>query len=165
MTPSIASCGSEWRWRGKAAELRRRRIVGGILGLDLAFLRAMTFKSGRWGQQELDEELRVAADAVVRVGRALLERQRRRVGQAVHATRCDELLVDSAETSLERRPHGRAERDGLAIHRAARADDEVGKGDQGRGVDRVLAARSRSTTGRRTSTCGLLVRSTQTRIE
>src|SRR5213592_1960464 len=32
MIPSIASCESEWRWSGKAAELRRRRIVGGFYG-------------------------------------------------------------------------------------------------------------------------------------
>ena len=38
----------------------------------------------------------------------------------------------------EGRPHRRPERDGLAVHRAAGRDDEVGERDQALGVDRVL---------------------------
>ena len=59
----------------------------------------------------------------------------------------DQPLVDGAEPPLERRPHGRAERHRLAVHRAARGHDEVRVGDQRLRVDGALrdheAARAR----------------------
>ena len=56
----------------------------------------------------------------------------------MHPALADEALVDGAEAALEGRVDGRAERDGLAVHRAAGGDDEVGVGDQGLRVDRAL---------------------------
>ena len=50
----------------------------------------------------------------------------------------DQPLVDRAHRAGEGRPHRRSERDGLAIHRAAGRDDEIGERDQALGVDRVL---------------------------
>ena len=58
--------------------------------------------------------------------------------QAAQAALGDEALVDGAHAALEGRPHRRAERDGLAVHRAAGADDDVGVGDERLGVDRAL---------------------------
>ena len=49
----------------------------------------------------------------------------------------DQAFVDGTQASLERRVDGRAERDRLAVHGAARGDHEVGVGDQRLGVDRV----------------------------
>ncbi len=69
-----------------------------------------------------------------------LLRQHERVGsgQLRQPPVRDQPLVDRAHRAGERRPHRRAERDRLAIHRAAGRDDEVGERDQALGVDRVL---------------------------
>ena len=58
--------------------------------------------------------------------------------QPAQAALGDEALVDGAHAALEGRPHRRAEGDGLAVHGAAGADDEVGVGDERLGVDRAL---------------------------
>ncbi len=50
----------------------------------------------------------------------------------------DQPLVDGPHPAAEDRLDGDAERDGLAVHRAAGADDEVGVGDQALRVDRPL---------------------------
>ena len=47
-------------------------------------------------------------------------------------------LVDGAEPTRERRVHGDAERDRLAVHRPSGRDDEVGERDEALCVDRVL---------------------------
>ena len=70
--------------------------------------------------------------------RALCEHDVLRALEDLQAPVGDELLVDRAEAALERRPDGRAERDGLAVHRAAGGHDEVGEGDQRLRVDRAL---------------------------
>ena len=61
----------------------------------------------------------------------------------------DQALVDRAHPAAEDRVDGGAERDRLAVHRPARADDEVGVGDQALRVDRC--ARGRSATRSRAS--------------
>ena len=50
----------------------------------------------------------------------------------------DEPLVDAPEAGRERRVDGRPEDGGLAVHRPARAHDQVGAGHQARPVDRML---------------------------
>ena len=47
--------------------------------------------------------------------------------EPVQAALGDQALVDGAQAALEGRPDRRAERDGLAVHRAAGADHEVGE--------------------------------------
>ena len=59
----------------------------------------------------------------------------------------DQPLVDRAHRAGERRPHRRAERDCLAVHRAAGRDDEIGERDQALGVDRVLGQDERGQRG------------------
>ena len=72
--------------------------------------------------------------------RALARAELERVGarQLAQPAFLDQALVDGSHSALEGRVDGRAERDRLAVHRAARRDHEVGEGDQRLGVDRRL---------------------------
>ena len=110
---------------------------------------------------------------------ALDELDRARVGQRPQAPLADERLVDAAEPAAVGRVDRRPERDRLAVHRAARRDDEVGERDRGSGrrprrrgrsamagrahgtyvplLRRCAAARPRARRGREprcSSTCG-----------
>src|SRR5437868_6033156 len=99
------------------------------------------------GEQTLNQETRVAAHAHALGSRPLLEGDLVGIRQPVHPALLKELLIDRPEPALEGRVHGRAERDGLAVHGAARRDDEVGERDQALCVDGALghdeAARAR----------------------
>ena len=71
-------------------------------------------------------------------GLALAQRQARRVVEDPQPALGDQRLVDPAHAPGEGGEDGGAERDRLAVHRAAGADHEVGEGDQALGVDRPL---------------------------
>ena len=94
-------------------------------------------------RQQVREHSRVAAHAVGARGRAPAA-SRLRTSTSSGRSSClqppvgDQPLVDRAEPALERGPHGRAERDRLAVHRAARGDDDVGVRDQRLRVDGAL---------------------------
>src|SRR5215212_5020807 len=106
-----------------------------------------TSKANNRRGEQLCEVARVAADSVGtggltgRGGGALYDDDLRRVAQQLEAAFGDQLLVDGAEAPFEGGEDRRAERDGLAVHRAAGADDEVGVGDQRLRVDRTLGDR------------------------
>ena len=89
--------------------------------------------------------LRVAANALARA-LALLQVERARVGERHEPALADQRLVHAAEPAAVRRVDGHAERRGLAVHRPAGRDDDVGERDQALRVHR--AARGRCTDGR-----------------
>src|SRR4051812_16762293 len=114
MSPaSSPSCGSEWRWTGRAAELIRRRIRGSLFAVP----DALSSPHGR--QEEVDEPFGVAAHPRgARTAGALDERDLLRAGEAAQPALADQRLVHRPGATLERGPRGRAERHGLAVHRA-----------------------------------------------
>src|SRR3954462_14973799 len=83
-------------------------------------------------KQQLDQLARVAANALPGRRLPLLEGDLVWVRQAPHPPLPEQQLVDRAEATLERREHGRAERDRLAVHGAPGRDHEVREGDQAR---------------------------------
>ena len=66
---------------------------------------------------------------------ALFQLQRAGVGQRPQPAGADQRFVDAAEPAAVGGVDGRAERGGLAVHRPAGGDDEVGEGDQALGLD------------------------------
>ena len=80
-------------------------------------------------------------------GDASLQVELPRILQLAQTTFADQPLVDRAQTPLERRVHGRAERDRLAVHRAAGRDHQVCVGDQRLRVDRALGDHKAGHTG------------------
>ena len=75
---------------------------------------------------------------VVGAALALPQLERGRVVERRQPALADERLVDAAEPAAEGRVDGGTERDGLAVHRPAGRDDEVGERDQALRVDGVL---------------------------
>ena len=100
-------------------------------------LAALAASPRKGGEQQVEHQRRVASNPLAR-GVALVQVERARVGQRLQAPVADQLLVDAAEPAPVRRVDGDAERRCLAVHRAARRDDEVGERDQALRVDRGL---------------------------
>ena len=86
---------------------------------------------------------------------SLLELELVRGAQHAQPPVRDQPLVDGAEPAGERRVDGHAERDRLAVHRAAGRDDEVGERDEALRVDGVLGhdERRRAPAPRSSSRC------------
>ena len=70
--------------------------------------------------------------------RRAFDDERAGIGDRHEASLADQLLVDAAEPSAERRVDGDAERRRLAVHRPTGGDDEVAERDQALRVDGVL---------------------------
>src|SRR5262245_5465164 len=86
-------------------------------------------------QQECQEGSGIAAHPGVAPVRSLLQLERARVGERPQAAVPDQHLVDAADAAAVRRVDGDAESRGLAVHRPAGRDDEVGERDQALRVD------------------------------
>ncbi len=119
---------------GKAAERIRRRIRGSVLGAPA---------EGRTPNPPSRADRRASAGSRrMRGARSAPARRSSTTSSARSSRRSRPSAIRRSSTApepaLERRPHRRAERDRLAVHRPAGADHEVGVGDQRLGVDRAL---------------------------
>src|SRR5947208_6096529 len=81
-----------------------------------------------------------------RLAGPLAQLDRGRIGQRPQASLADEGLVDTAHPAAVGRVDGRAERDRLAVHRAAGREDEVGERDEALRVDGAIGDDQRGVT-------------------
>ena len=122
--------------RGRGASPSWRRSRASARRSSSATARRCWGVGAQRGEQQVEQHVRVAADAASRSRPAALRRSRARGPlERREPAVADQLLVDAAEPPAEGRVDRHAERDGLAVHRPAGGDDEVRERDQALRVD------------------------------
>ena len=114
------------RSRSSRRRTARRRAISS--------LRLVSSSSASSAEEHVNQQVRVAPRALP-VGLALADLDLLRIGERPEPALADERLVDAAEATRVRGVDGRPQRDGLAVHRAAGRDDQIGERDHALGVD------------------------------